>query len=152
MIYLLLNNIDDIKLGGLQVDKVYVGNVEVWNKQIYYGGIPCYIDNARYESSVGNLYNYVSNNEYFLAFCDIGENNKPLTFGYTNNNGGYTMFCWKDLPTNGQDRSDYWSVMQNRRVIMAGRYCVFPVKKESAKYFYAYDDNGNYYLKGNEVQ
>lgn len=138
--------------------KIFKGSALVWESIKYYDGIPCFIDNKNITNSISiPLLRALSvNDKFFVAICDIGTNvPRNITFGYgdmSDNNVGTMMKVHSDSEyiTNSVD---YWSIMRtNRRPRMKDRYLAFAVYKDYAKYFRVYDDDGNYYLKGNEVE
>lgn len=140
------------------IKKIYKGSVLLWESIKYYDGIPCYIDNKNITNSayLPLLSVLSSNDNFFVAICDIGAPvPRRITFGYggmADNNVGTVMKVHSDAEYMANS-IDYWSILTNdRRLQMNGRYLAFAVYKGFAKYFRVFDDDGNYYLRGNEVE
>lgn len=127
------------------------------------GGLPVYIDNAFYSGSNGAINNYLSNSEYFLTgIVDSGStSSKKYTasrIGVGSNKFDGYLRLFNNL---GSASVDYWSVMRSSLAYgtvqaysftSQGQFLIISVYKDLAANFYLKDANGNYLLKGTNVQ
>ena len=127
------------------------------------GGLPVYIDNAFYPGSNGLVTQYGTNSNYFLiGIIDTGSIDQKhydtVRIGVDSNLpvGGIRLF--NDLSATSVD---YWTTMRPEMTDGStqaysfnsyGRFVILSVIKEYAANFYLKDANGNYLLKGSNVQ